>query len=601
MSNATCSFHDRRIHRFAATILAAATGLTLLAAAPASAGEPVRVFASAAVGVDLKDVPTMRVVLRPSLMNGRGGPTGFANRGPGCPMTTSSHTNPDPYFSGGTYIAQAGFGETEIAAASYTLAASAFPIKLNLAEFILVTSGASTQTVTEWSFLVWDGPPNTGTLVATYSSDDVILPHARVGPGTAGINIQVSVDPQDPEQIFVNDVSGTHRFTIGFRIDRHHNQTVSACTQGPPPQSNAFPATDTGGLQNGANNWLFGLNCGVFGCPANGGWATFNALNIFCRPSGDWVMRATWESVNCAPPLGACCTNGTCTVNLATACLGAGVYQGDNTTCVSVVCPAPTGACCFSNGTCQTRTAASCAGFSGTYGGNGLACTAGGLCPTGACCLSNGNCTAAQLATQCSAAGGTLQAIGSTCSPNPCPQPTGACCFSSTGFCSLELSANCNIPGTVFGGNGSVCSAATCPNTGACCFNGFCNIETGSSCTGIPGATFQGIGTLCNPDPCSVATGACCCGATCSITTSAACVGTSTRFAGNGTVCNAAINSTLPCCKADYNQGGTLGVQDIFDFLTGYFTADGCADLNGNGVSVQDIFDYLSAYFSGGC
>ena len=31
--------------------------------------------------------------------------------------------------------------------------------------------------------LVWEGTPDTGTLVADYSSDDLILPHARVGPG----------------------------------------------------------------------------------------------------------------------------------------------------------------------------------------------------------------------------------------------------------------------------------------------------------------------------------------------------------------------------------------------------------------------------------
>jgi hypothetical protein len=93
--------------------------------------------------------------------------------------------------------------------------------------------------------------------------------------------------------------------------------------------------------------------------------------------------------------------------------------------------------------------------------------------------------------------------------------------------------------------------------------------------------------------------GACCSGSTCTSTTAAGCTGTFTQFAGIGTVCNLPNNFTTPCCKADYNQSGTLTVQDIFDFLAGYFSADAKADINGGGISVQDIFDYLAAYFAG--
>jgi len=53
-------------------------------------------------------------------------------------------------------------------------------------------------------------------------------------------------------------------------------------------------------------------------------------------------------------------------------------------------------------------------------------------------------------------------------------------------------------------------------------------------------------------------------------------------------------------CLADFNNSGTVSVQDIFDFLAAYFANDPEADFNGSGaVSVQDIFDYLSAYFAG--
>ncbi len=53
-------------------------------------------------------------------------------------------------------------------------------------------------------------------------------------------------------------------------------------------------------------------------------------------------------------------------------------------------------------------------------------------------------------------------------------------------------------------------------------------------------------------------------------------------------------------CPADFNQNGTLNVQDIFDFLGAWFAADPRANFNGvNGLSVQDIFDFLGAWFAG--
>jgi len=53
-------------------------------------------------------------------------------------------------------------------------------------------------------------------------------------------------------------------------------------------------------------------------------------------------------------------------------------------------------------------------------------------------------------------------------------------------------------------------------------------------------------------------------------------------------------------CRADFNNSGALSVQDIFDFLAGYFSHDPRADFNTSGaISVQDIFDFLAAYFAG--
>lgn len=67
----------------------------------------------------------------------------------------------------------------------------------------------------------------------------------------------------------------------------------------------------------------------------------------------------------------------------------------------------------------------------------------------------------------------------------------------------------------------------------------------------------------------------------------------------------AAVADARPTYVADWNQDGSVSVQDIFDFLTSYFTASaliegGGADFNDSGMTtVQDIFDYLVAYFAG--
>lgn len=55
-----------------------------------------------------------------------------------------------------------------------------------------------------------------------------------------------------------------------------------------------------------------------------------------------------------------------------------------------------------------------------------------------------------------------------------------------------------------------------------------------------------------------------------------------------------------PECPADTNNGGTVTVQDLFDFLGMWFASDCRADFNNaGGVSVQDLFDFLAAWFAG--
>jgi hypothetical protein len=488
------------------------------------------------------------------LGNGAGGP---APRG-GCPETLSSYT--DANFQGGSFAVQAGFAEGEIAAVSYVLPASAFPIKIDLAEMIFATSGSSVTTTTAWSFLVWQGTPDTGTLEYEFSSDGKTLPHIVIPPGTNGVNVQVSVDPGDPDQLILQD-PGNRTFTIGYRIDHHNNPPGNPCTQSPPTSSNAFPTTDTSGLSSSTNNWVYGLNCGPFGCPANGGWARFSSLASFCRPSGDWVMRVTWESVNCSEPVGACCLpTGACEVRTQSACTGAGgTFQGNNVACGSISCPQPVQACCFpSTGGCLNLTPTNCAAAGGTPGGAGTACATFVCFPRGACCLPNGSCVGPVSPTNCQAQGGTFQGNATTCGTTNCPVPMGACCFAG-GFCLSLTSADCTTAGGAFQGVGTTCSPEACPlPTGACCFStGSCLALTQADCT-TAGGTYNGDGSVCGKNTCAQA------------------------------------------CPCDFNDSGTLNSQDFFDFLACFFTT-GCAgaDFNDDGqANSQDFFDFLACFFA---
>jgi hypothetical protein len=139
--------------------------------------------------------------------------------------------------------------------------------------------------------------------------------------------------------------------------------------------------------------------------------------------------------------------------------------------------------------------------------------------------------------------------------------------------------------------------AANLVQSGACCVTatGACTVTSQADCPAGAGATWTSGGS-CVPNSCSDAQGACCTGTQCSISTQAGCAG---DFQGAGSACGAVENPTT-CCPANFNAVGGVTVQDIFDFLAAYFTADVRADFNNSGaISVQDIFDYLAAYFVG--
>ena len=302
---------------------------------------------------------------------------------------------------------------------------------------------------------MWDGTPDTGTLVAEFSSDGDTLPHLVMPPGTGGVLLQVSIDPGDPNQIFISGASGTNTLSVGFRIDQH-NAPGTPCILPPPANQNAFPNTDFGGLEAPTQNWIFAVD-GIQ-CVCGAGWLTFEQLPFDCTPTGDWVLRATY-SCTAEPVFGACCdlTDGSCLdgessmTEEACASLG-GEFEGEGTECDNIECPQPTAACCFLPNGCVNLDEDNCALADGFWQGLGTTCDEIDCFAIGACCDPLGACTDDTSPDDCAALGGEFQGTNTVCDDTVCPAPIGGCCLAN-GSCLELIEDDCGqIPGSDWSG-----------------------------------------------------------------------------------------------------------------------------------------------------
>ena len=356
-------------------------------------------------------------------------------------------------------------------------------------------------------------------------------------------------------------------------------------------------------------------------------------------------------------------SNAICTVELQSYCAlarisgGLSGTAGTGAACAPAACSAVTGACCFAPYTtydsnslevtstnsviCSIQTSSHCTnqlskpsqpgyvpGLAGAFAGAGVTCTPSSACAAvaGACCYtlddtSDSVCTI-QLQANCTSSlsswglGGAYGGAGSTCTSYSCAVATGACCHTPAGqtcpVCTVTPSTRCtaatNIGGLggTYAGNASACTPANCAaaQLGSCCTGGICYIDCANDCTVTLGGVFQSGGIPCGPSSCQPP-GTCCNGSTCQANVLPAnCTGAHTLFVSTTTACNAPGNRKTPCCEADYNQSGGITVQDIFDFLSGWFAKNPNANITGNGAgapTVQSIFDFLSAWFAKGC
>lgn len=279
--------------------------------------------------------------------------------------------------------------------------------------------------------------------------------------------------------------------------------------------------------------------------------------------------------------------------------------------------------------------------------------------PAGACCSQQGGCQITGGQGACQATGGVWQGGNSVCAPNPCPQPprppndlcqnaiavadvlTGAALVEGS---NVNSTNDAGVPDCEGGSrdvwysyvpaNSNPITVSLCDSpainfadtvlqvlTGTCgslsqvaCNDDFCSGRSQVQFTGVPGTRYlirvmgfaggTGAFTLRVSGGGGTLAGACCTGSTCSVSTAATCTGSIARFAGVGTSCNPPGNAVSPCCKADFNQSGTITVQDVFDFLAAWFVGSIAADFSGNGAgtpTVQSVFDFLAAWFAGGC
>ncbi len=291
-----------------------------------------------------------------------------------------------------------------------------------------------------------------------------------------------------------------------------------------------------------------GIECHAWSCDDGAccllsGECVEDLLGLHCDAAqGRFYPGATCQDVTTCEVRGACCNDGTCSIETETVCVDdlGGEYIGDGIPCDSDLCTL--GACCDADNVCTIEREVNCTNQGGAYVGDNVPCEPN-PCITGACCI-DGACSVLH-ETTCLDQGGEYIGDDVPCDPDLCT--TGACCIGD--ICSILREATCADQGGEYIGDDVPCTPDPC-TTGACCIGETCLIETPMVCA-ASGGTYMG-GT-CDPNPCVAITGACCVGETCSIETLTDCIGLGGTYQGDDTLCDpnpCVVTETGACCLA---------------------------------------------------
>ena len=132
---------------------------------------------------------------------------------------------------------------------------------------------------------------------------------------------------------------------------------------------------------------------------------------------------------------------------------------------------------------------------------------------------------------------------------------------------------------------------------GACCIPGnACYVEYQSRCS-VAGGVWLGVGSTCDVDPCEFAP---CCQSdgTCTEMIPSLC---SAAGGTPGNVGESCFSHPCPAfCDADWCKDGSVGVPDIFCFLSDWFAFVPAARSYGGTPGVPAIFAFLSTWFATG-
>jgi len=217
--------------------------------------------------------------------------------------------------------------------------------------------------------------------------------------------------------VLTDGVVNEYRFlddnqTIPLIVPITDGQTfvVSFKFQNGPPGGGPSVVTDADGCQGGRN--------AVFAVP--GGWLNLCSFGA----SGDFVIRAVVE----CNPTEACCflPSGCVDLSVSDCGIAGGFPHGPGSTCGVTPC-FPTGACCNPDGSCDDDVDEDdCIASGGTYQGDETVCS-GVSCPApnGACCLANQNCLELPAAS-CQVIPGASWAGALTTCPDACQQDVPA-------------------------------------------------------------------------------------------------------------------------------------------------------------------------------